>query len=137
MIDLVIGSKVRTKAPPVNTFELVTTGMSGDGDYDEENSLFGDHDIIVKWIEILNAVSAMGWNARCGNDDGVYEVVRAKALEIGIEANIAEDTYSDMVGSDIFCDGQRAMLTGVEVFWYNANGEKFNVEVKGLIDPHD
>jgi hypothetical protein len=137
MIDLIIGDRVKTQVPPVNVFELVTTGMSGDGDHDEENTQLGGHDTIVQYIEILNAVSAMGWNARCGEDEAIYGVVRAKATELGLDPDRLQDWYGDMVGRDITCDGQRAMLTGVEVFWYNANGEKFNVTVKGLINPND
>lgn len=136
MIELIIGERVKAKVPPVNTYELVSTGMSGDGDHDEKNSTFGNYEEITKWIEILNAVSAMGWNARCGADRAIYKVIREKAAEIGIDPKTAEYVYSDMVGPDITCEGQRAMLTGVEVFWYNANGEKFKVEVKGLINPH-
>lgn len=136
MIKLTIGTRVKTPFIPIDTYELVVTGMSGDGDHYEKTSDYGDQEQIAEWINILNAVSNLGWNARCGDDNAVFAAISQRAKELEIDPDEAKDWYSDMVGSDITTNnGLRAMFTGVEVFWYDPDGNKFNVNVEGVITP--
>jgi len=136
MIKLTIGTRVQTSFTPIDMYELVVTGMSGDGDHYEKTSDYGDQEQIAEWINILNAVSGLGWNARCCDDDAVFAAISKRAEELETDPEEAVDWYSDMVGSDITSnDGLHAMFTGAEVFWYDPDGEKFNVNVEGLITP--
>ena len=134
MLELKIGKEIKAPKPPVNTYELIVTGMSGDGDHDEKTSEFGDHESILKYCEVLNAVSQLPWNTRC-DETPIYPVIKAKAAELGLDPTETVDWYQEMVGHDITCEDRRAMLVGIEVFWYDAEGKKFQVEVIGQVNP--
>lgn len=129
-MKLIIGHPCSQDTPPVNTYELVTTSMSGDGDHDEENSQFGDYDTILKYAELLDAVLDLSWNARC-EESNIWPVLATKAFELGLDQKRAEDWYREMVGRDVTCDDRYAMLTGYNLYWYDVNGKKFEV----LIEP--
>ena len=128
-LELKIGKQVKTKVPPVNIFELVATGMSGDADHYKHTSHFGDHDSIMPYVQLLYTLENMNWNAKC-EERNVDELLKITAIELGLKEDEATDWYGEMVGYDITCDSRRAMLNGIKMFWYDETGKKFEVEIK-------
>lgn len=129
-LKLIIGQPIKAVLPPVSVYELVATGMSGDGDHYAKHSEFGDHDTIMPYVELLFALNNMDWNDKC-EESIIAEVLGAKATELGLDVNHATDWFHDMVGNDITSDGScYAMLNGIELFWYDATGQKFQAEIK-------
>lgn len=126
---LKIGKPIVAEIPPVNTYELVATGMSGDGDHYEESSHFGGLDEIMPYVQLLHALETMNWNATC-EEKHIDRVLKTTAAEVGLDLDHASDWFHDMVGHDITSEDRYAMLNGIEMFWYDVNGQKFEVEIK-------
>lgn len=128
-LELKIGKPVEVKVSPTNVYELVATGMSGDADHYEHSSHFGDLDSIMPYVQLLHILDKMDWNSKCDyrNVDALFKIT---AGELGLDVAKTADWFYGMVGKDITCEGQRAMLDGIKMFWYDANGQKFAVEIK-------
>lgn len=128
-LELIIGKSVKTEVPPISIYELVATGMSGDGDHYAKNSKFGDLDSIMPYVKLLYTLENMHWNAKC-ESACIDEVLKTKSKELGLNINHASDWFHDMVGNDITSNDRYAMLNGIEMFWYDSRGKKFEVEIK-------
>jgi hypothetical protein len=73
----------------------------------------------------------LSWNV-VREMSSISPAIRARAIEIEMDPEQAINWYWDMVGMDITCEGQLAMLTDVQVFWWSPFSEKYMVKVEGL-----
>lgn len=129
-MDVIIGSPVKRKEKK-NLYEVKLECMSGDADaYHTNGSSFSDKQQMIDYVTIALAISeAMSSGYARDIEEVVDELEKVLSPEL-FESVEDGDEISDMCGGDVTCDGQYlAAITGVEVFWYDENGTKFNCEI--------
>jgi hypothetical protein len=96
---------------PKNVWELVVSFMHGDGDDTTTGELQYDSEAeMAKDYAILKDIEGYSFSRR---DNGIPE------------------DFEDFIPYDKFSDGNcKAMVEGVEIFYYDENGVKFSGEAK-------
>jgi len=114
-----------------NMYELVSNYMHGDGDGETVNTIFfeGNQEGIDRLKLFLAAYEHI-----CQDDD--FEYLDDKATEFFKSIGIAEDEAEDLGAEfrddfyegDITCDGNAAAFVGIDLFYWNEFGVKFEVD---------
>lgn len=127
-VKLKIKKKPLTPETHTNQYELVSNYMHGDADGDTTKTFFfnNDEEGIKRLKLFLAAYDAL--------DDGEYMDEQATDFfkSIGIEEEEAEELGSEFgdefYEGDMTCDGNAASLQGLELYFWNESGVKFEVD---------
>jgi hypothetical protein len=126
MVELKIGKQVSIPTYE-NMYELTVGFMHGDADGDTDRTIhytLAEEDKLKLDLLLIE-----------GLDDGEYledqaaEILAANGIE-DPDNEIAENFSDEFYEGDMTCEGNGAPITSVELYFYDANGVKYEVEVK-------
>ena len=128
-MNVTIGSPVKKKEKK-SIWEVELSCMSGDADaYHTNGGLFKDKQKMLDYVTIATAIAE-------AMEDGYAREVHE--VEDRIEKVLTPELFKrvkngddiwDMCGGDVTCEGYLAAIDGIDVFWYDENGVKFECEV--------
>jgi len=124
-------NKAITEDNPTNKMRLHVVGMSGDADHFETNTR--DYDTVEQMLPAFRMM------IRGFQTAGLYD---KKVLEMAIEMEgerldegnpdykpYAQDIYSELVGYDVTCEGERCMPDRMYVTWFNDFGVEHELTI--------
>jgi hypothetical protein len=133
-VFLINKAPIPLEPPPICIYRLHIKSMSGDADaYNTEildfkfdlEQPFVPTDLIIH-IKLFMAFFELEWNQGC-DEDLVAEGIILRGRELDILYPI--DTYCELVGNDVTCEGIWAKADEMWVTFFDHDGVEHNVEI--------
>lgn len=132
MITVKIGKYIKEPARPKNVWAVEHQQMSGDADaYNDYSKGFSDYDEMITYLTILLAIVKIQSNGY-GTNVAYVEKELKKVLTPELYAKEIEksDFVSEVCGYDVTCQGCLAAAQDPDVFWYDADGVKYECNIE-------
>lgn len=132
-ITVKVGKYIPPPVAPKNEWHVELQQMSGDADaYDTGGAIFKNYDDMIEYLTVALEIEKI-------QNDGEGRQVEDVETELKLVLNpelfkrVQDTDYvSEICGYDVTCEGCLASVEGIEVFWYDTAGVKYECDIEQL-----